>query len=60
LKTYTFEDADNELVSRFNGEPLNLPLTFWVMRNVQMALHRLGAPPVQQLLHTAHEGRRAA
>jgi hypothetical protein len=41
LKACTFEDADDKLVSPFNGEPLDLPLTFWVMRNVQTALRSL-------------------
>jgi hypothetical protein len=31
----------HDVRDRFNGEPLDLPLTFWVLRNVREALQSL-------------------
>jgi hypothetical protein len=33
--------VDDEVRDRFNGEPIKLPLTFWIMRNVREALQTL-------------------
>lgn len=41
LESSAYKFEDGELVDPFNGEPLNLPLMFWVMWNVQSALRIL-------------------
>jgi hypothetical protein len=33
--------VDDEIRERFNGEPIELPLTFWIMRNVRAARQTL-------------------
>jgi len=37
--------VDNEIRERFNGEPIELPLTFWIMRNVRAARQTLAVQP---------------
>ena len=41
LLTETYEHPN--LVDKFNGEPLELPFTYWVMQNVRTALQSLAA-----------------
>ena len=33
--------ADEEMLSKFNGEPIELSLPFWILRNVASALQKL-------------------
>jgi hypothetical protein len=33
--------VDDEILDRFSGEPIELPFTFWILRNARMALQAL-------------------
>jgi hypothetical protein len=36
--------ADEEVLEKFSGKPLELPLIFWITRNIRTALQRMAVP----------------